>query len=239
MDAILNPTFISALFTLTLLEIILGFDNVIFISLLAGKLPASQQSFARKVGLIGAGATRIILIFFASWIVTLTTELFVVFDHGVSGRDLVMIIGGLFLLGKATHEIHERIEGDTSTHGKSRAVSASLVSVIVQIMVLDIVFSIDSVITAVGMTDHTATMVLAVIVSVAVMVVASTFVGEFIDRHPTIKILALGFLLLIGTMLVADGIGQHISKGYIYFAMGFAVLVETLNIVCGRKKAVK
>ena len=217
-----------ALITLTVLEVVLGIDNIIFISLLSSKLEKSVQARARSLGLFMAMLMRIAMLLLIAWIGRLTTPLFSLGEHGVSGRDLILLVGGLFLLGKATHEIHEKIEGDG--HGPTGNPVASFTLVIGQIMILDIVFSLDSVITAVGMADDVRIMVAAVIIAVGVMLVAAGPVGNFVDRHPTVKMLALGFLLLIGMSLVADGAGFHIPKGYIYFAMGFSVFVEFLNL---------
>jgi len=219
---------IIALVTLTFLEIVLGVDNVIFISILSGKLKKDDQRRARRVGLAAAMIMRIGLLFSITWIARLTTPFFTFGDHGVTGRDLILIGGGLFLIAKATYEIHERLEGD---HGPgSGKAAASFASVIAQVMVLDIVFSLDSVITAVGMANDLTVMVSAVVIAVGVMMFAAEPISQFTETHPTIKILALSFLLLIGFSLVADGAGQHISKGYIYFAMGFSVFVEMMNI---------
>ena len=217
-----------ALITLTVLEVVLGIDNIIFISLLSSKLEKSVQARARSLGLFMAMLMRIAMLLLIAWIGRLTTPLFSLGEHGVSGRDLILLVGGLFLLGKATHEIHEKIEGDG--HGPTGNPVASFTLVIGQIMILDIVFSLDSVITAVGMADDVRIMVAAVIIAVGVMLVAAGPVGNFVDRHPTVKMLALGFLLLIGMSLIADGAGFHIPKGYIYFAMGFSVFVEFLNL---------
>ena len=217
-----------ALLTLTVLEIVLGVDNIIFISILSGKLPQAQQEKARRLGLLLAMLMRIALLFSIAWVTRLTQPLFAVVDHNVSGRDLVLILGGLFLLAKSTHEIHGNLEGE-GDDGTARAVS-SMASVITQIMLLDIVFSLDSVITAIGMAEHLSVMVIAVIAAVAVMMVAARPIGEFVERHPTVKMLALSFLLLIGLSLILDGVGQHVSKGYIYFAMGFSVFVELINL---------
>jgi predicted tellurium resistance membrane protein TerC len=213
---------------LTVLEIVLGIDNIIFISILAGKLPKETQPKARKVGLLLAMVMRILLLLSLSLIVRLTQPLFTLFDHGVSGRDLVLIVGGLFLLGKSTHEIHDRLEGHEG-HASAR-VAPSFKAVIIQIMLLDIVFSLDSVITAVGMVRHIPVMVAAVIAAVGFMLFFSTAISEFVHRHPTIKMLALSFLLMIGVMLIIDGFGHHVPKGYVYFAMAFSVFVEILNI---------
>ena len=220
-----------ALVTLTSLEIVLGIDNIVFISILSSKLPVEQRPRARRVGLAGAMLMRIGLLLTLSWMIHLTEPLFQVpiWGQQVSGRDLVLLVGGLFLMGKATFEIHERIEGDEHGAGAASA-AASFAGVITQIMLLDIVFSLDSVITAVGMAEHIEIMVAAVIIAVAIMMVFATPVSEFVERHPTVKMLALSFLLLIGVMLVADGLGRHIPKGYIYFAMAFSLGVEMLNL---------
>ncbi len=225
-----------ALATLTLLEIVLGVDNIIFISILSGKLPAGKQRRARRWGLLGAMLSRVLLLFSLAWIVKLTTPLFTALEHHVTGRDLILIGGGLFLLAKSTFEIHERLEGEEG-HGANR-VAASFISVIIQIMLLDIVFSLDSVITAVGMVDEVAVMIAAVIISVAIMMVAAEPISAFVHKHPTIKMLALSFLLLIGMSLLLEGFGQHIPKGYIYFAMGFSVFVEMINLRLRARAAV-
>jgi predicted tellurium resistance membrane protein TerC len=217
-----------ALITLTFLEVILGVDNVIFISILAGKLPEALQKRARRVGLVGAMGTRILLLLSITWIARLTTPFLSVLDHAVSGRDLILLGGGLFLLAKATFEIHDKLEGED--HESSGKAAASFGSVILQVMLLDIVFSLDSVITAVGMANDVRIMVAAVVLSVLMMLVAAEPISSFVGRHPTIKILALSFLLLIGISLVAEGLGQHVPKGYVYFAMGFSVFVESINI---------
>ena len=228
MDWITNPEIWIALATLTFLEIVLGVDNIIFISILSGKLPAAQQPKARRVGLLGAMITRVLLLFSLAWIVKLTAPLFTAVGHPISGRDLILIGGGLFLLGKSTVEIHDRLEGEEG-HASNR-VAATFASVIVQIMLLDIVFSLDSVITAVGMVDELWVMIAAVITSVAIMMVAAEPISAFVHRHPTVKMLALSFLLLIGLSLLLEGFGQHIPKGYVYFAMGFSVFVEMINL---------
>ena len=234
MDWLTNPEIWIALVTLTALEVVLGIDNIIFISILAGKLPVEQQLRARRLGLGAALITRILLLFSLAWIVRLTAPLFTVLGQSFSGRDLILILGGLFLLAKATHEIHERLEGE---EGHAGSVStASFTSVIVQIMLLDIVFSLDSVITAVGMVDELAVMVVAVIIAVGIMLVAAETISHFVNRHPTVKMLALSFLLLVGVALVAEGFHHHIPKGYIYFAMAFSVFVEMLNLAARRKK---
>jgi predicted tellurium resistance membrane protein TerC len=238
MDAFLTSEGLLALVTLTFLEIILGVDNVIFISILAGKLPPVDQAKARRLGLAAAMAMRILLLLSIAAIVRLTRPLFTVFGQGISGRDLILIIGGLFLLGKATLEIHERLEGEAE-HGSGRA-APSLRAVILQIMALDIVFSLDSVITAVGMADEVSIMIAAVVLSVAIMMVSAGPVSAFVGRHPTVKVLALSFLLLIGISLIGDGLGMHVPKGYIYFAMGFSVFVEMINLrVRGKSDPVK
>ena len=235
-DWMMNPQTWIALVTLTSLEIVLGVDNVIFISILAGKLPKDQQARARRLGLFLAMFMRIALLLSLSWLIRLTAPLFGVLGHPFSGRDLILIVGGLFLIAKSTFEIHEKLEGEEG-HESAR-VAASFASVIVQVMLLDIVFSLDSVITAVGMANDLAVMVAAVMLSVAVMMVSATGVAAFVDRHPTVKMLALSFLLLIGVSLVADGMQQHIPKGYIYFAMGFSVFVEALNLRSERRAGV-
>jgi predicted tellurium resistance membrane protein TerC len=223
-----NPETWIALVTLSALEIVLGVDNIIFISVLASKLPKARQARARRVGLLGAMVTRILLLFSLAWLARLTAPLFATFGKEFSGRDLILISGGLFLLAKATWEIHDNLEGgDGSRTGKPVASFASLIA---QIMLLDIVFSLDSVITAIGMARQVGVMVAAVVIAVGVMLWASGPIAAFVDRHPTIKILALSFLLLIGFSLVAEGFSQHIPKGYIYFAMGFSVFVEMLNL---------
>ena len=223
---------IVALVTLTFLEIVLGVDNVIFISILSGKLPADQQKRARRLGLFAAMFMRIGLLLSITWIARLTTPLFPLMGHDVTGRDLILLGGGLFLIGKSTFEIHEKLEGEGSHKGKA---AASFASVIAQVMVLDIVFSLDSVITAIGMANDLTVMVTAVIAAVLVMMLAAEPISKFVEEHPTVKILALSFLLLIGLSLVAEGWGQHISKGYIYFAMGFSVFVEMINIRMHKK----
>ena len=240
MDAFLTADGLVALVTLTLLEVVLGIDNVIFISILAGKLPPAQQDRARRIGLMAAMGMRILLLLSITWIMQLTQPLFTVpiFNHEFSGRDLILAGGGLFLLFKATREIHERLEGEDG-HVSAR-VAPSLAAVIGQIMILDIVFSLDSVITAVGMADDVAVMIAAVVVAVAIMMFAAKSVSQFVDAHPTVKVLALSFLLLIGVSLIADGFGVHVPKGYIYFAMGFSIFVETINLRASKKgKAVK
>ena len=233
MEWLSDPNIWIAFATLTLLEIVLGIDNIVFISILAGKLPADQQKRARTVGLALAMITRVLLLLALSWMVKLTTPLFEVMDHGLSGRDLILIGGGLFLVAKSTREIHHKLEGEDRTEVGGHP---SFRSVIIQILLLDIVFSLDSVITAVGMVDEVGVMIAAVIVAVGVMLVSAGTIGRFVDRHPTVKMLALSFLLLIGVTLIAEGFGQHVSKGYIYFAMGFSVFVEMLNLKLQKKK---
>ena len=231
----LSPEILIALATLTFLEIVLGIDNIIFISILSGKLPPSQQPKARRIGLLLAMGTRILLLFSLAWVIKLTAPLFTILRQELSGRDLILIVGGLFLLAKSTHEIHERLEGDEG-HGSARA-AASFASVLVQIALLDLVFSLDSVITAVGMVDEVAVMIAAVIISVLIMMVAAEPISAFVHRHPTVKMLALSFLLLIGVSLLAEGFDQHIPKGYVYFAMGFSVFVEVINLRMRHKSA--
>ena len=229
MDAILTADGLLALVTLTFLEIILGVDNVVFISILSGKLPRAQQAKARRVGLGAAMGMRILLLLSIAWIIRLTAPLFSVFGEEISGRDLILIAGGLFLLGKATLEIHDSLEGEEGQHA-TKKVAPTFSAVILQIMALDIVFSLDSVITAVGMAEDISVMVLAVVIAVAVMMFSAEAISSFVHRHPTVKVLALSFLLLIGLALVGDGLEMHIPKGYIYFAMGFSVFVEMINM---------
>jgi predicted tellurium resistance membrane protein TerC len=217
-----------ALGTLTVLEIVLGIDNIVFISILAGKLRQEDRARARKVGLSLAMIIRILLLLSITWVMGLTAPLFAVLGYEISGRDVILLVGGLFLIGKSTLEIHEKLEG-VEGHGSAK-VAKSFASVIIQILLLDIVFSLDSVITAVGMADDVAVMILAVIIAVGVMLLSSGAISEFVDRHPTVKILALSFLLLIGVSLIGEGLDQHIPKGYIYFAMAFSVFVEMINL---------
>jgi predicted tellurium resistance membrane protein TerC len=227
-DAFLTTDGLVALVTLTFLEVVLGVDNVIFISILSGKLPEAQQPKARQVGLLAAMGMRILLLFSIAWIIRLTAPLFTIMEQEISGRDLILMGGGLFLLAKATVEIHDKLEGQEG-HGSAR-IAPSFGAVIFQIMLLDIVFSLDSVITAVGMADDLSIMVAAVVIAVAIMMISATPISEFVSRHPTVKILALSFLLLIGMSLVGEGLDLHIPKGYIYFAMGFSVFVEMINL---------
>jgi predicted tellurium resistance membrane protein TerC len=236
-DAFLSVDGLLALLTLTVLEVVLGIDNVIFISILAGKLPKDQQARARKWGLMGAMITRILLLASLAWIIRLTAPLFSVAGNEISGRDLILIVGGLFLLFKATREIHEKLEGEEG-HVSAR-VLPTFAAVVGQIMILDIVFSLDSVITAVGMADDLSIMVAAVVLAVAIMMLSAGGISAFVDQHPTVKVLALSFLLLIGCSLIADGFGAHIPKGYIYFAMGFSVFVEMINLRVSKKHKAK
>ena len=233
MDWLTNPESWIALLTLTVLEIVLGIDNVIFISILAGKLPQGDQAKARRVGLGLAMFLRIGLLASLAWMAKLTAPLFTVLGEGISGRDLILLIGGLFLIFKSTREIHERLEGEEG-HASAR-VAASFVSVIVQILLLDIVFSLDSVITAVGMANQLPVMIAAVVIAVGVMMFAAGPISSFVAAHPTVKMLALSFLLLIGMSLIAEGLDFHIPKGYVYFAMGFSVFVEMLNLRSRKK----
>ena len=228
MDAIFTADNLVALLTLTALEVVLGVDNVIFISILAGKLPPADQDRARRVGLLAAMVMRILLLFSLAWIVRLTEPIVTILGRGISGRDLILLGGGLFLIAKATMEIHEKLEGVEGE--RSARVAPSFGAVIVQIMLLDIVFSLDSVITAVGMADSIAVMVIAVVLAVGIMMLSAAGVSAFVQRHPTVKVLALSFLMLIGLSLVGEGLGHHIPKGYIYFAMGFSVFVEMINL---------
>jgi predicted tellurium resistance membrane protein TerC len=228
MEWLADPRIWIAFITLVALELVLGVDNVIFISILAGKLPASQQKRARRTGIALAVISRILLLFSLSWIIGLTAPLFSLLNFEIAGRDIVLFLGGLFLLGKATSEIHQKlegIEGHASAH-----VKASFMSVMLQVLLLDVVFSLDSVITAVGMVDELPVMIAAVLVAAASMIALADIIGDFVERHPTIKMLALSFLLLIGFTLVVESLHQHIPKGYIYFAMGFSIFVEMLNL---------
>jgi len=238
-ELLTSPEIWIAFATLLLLEIVLGIDNIVFISIMAGKLPPEQRQRARTIGLSLALVMRILLLLSLSWIVKLTAPLFTVFGQEISGRDLILIVGGLFLITKATFEIHERLEGPEEH--KERKAATTFGAVITQIIMLDVVFSLDSVITAVGMVDELAVMIAAVVVSVGIMLVSAGPIGEFVDRHPTVKMLALSFLLLIGMSLVAEGFDQHIPKGYIYGPIAFSLLVEALNLrasaVSAKKKA--
>ena len=235
MDWINDPQAWIGFATLTVLEIVLGIDNIVFISILADRLPAAQQSRARLLGLVLAMVTRILLLLSLSWIIGLTAPLFSILGEQISGRDLVLILGGLFLLGKSTHEIHGNLEGGGDQ--ASLRAAPSFTAVLIQIMLLDIVFSLDSVITAVGMVDEIGVMVAAVVVAIGFMMAFSGAISGFVSRHPTIKMLALSFLILIGVALIAEGLDQHIPKGYIYFAMAFSVGVELLNQRVRRRQA--
>jgi predicted tellurium resistance membrane protein TerC len=228
MEWLTDPDIWIALLTLTALEVVLGIDNIIFISILAGKLPKDQQPNARRVGLGAAMVMRILLLLSIAWIIRLTAPLFTVFGQEISGRDLILFGGGLFLLAKATYEIHDKLEGEDGE--KSKRVAASFAAVIFQIMLLDVVFSLDSVITAVGMVEEVGVMIAAVVIAIAIMMLAAGPISRFVETHPTVKILALSFLLLIGMSLVAESLDQHIPKGYIYFAMGFSIFVEMINL---------
>jgi predicted tellurium resistance membrane protein TerC len=236
-DPFLSAEGLIALATLTLLEVVLGVDNVIFISILAGKLPADQQARARRLGLMAAMVMRILLLFSLAWIIRLTNPLFSVLGQEISGRDLILLGGGLFLLAKATLEIHEKLEGEEG-HGSAK-VYPTFGAVILQIMLLDIVFSLDSVITAVGMADELAIMVAAVIIAVGIMMISASTISDFVGRHPTVKMLALSFLMLIGLSLIGEGFELHIPKGYIYFAMGFSIFVEMINLRLRQSTPVK
>jgi len=228
MEWLTQPQAWIALATLTVLELVLGVDNIVFLTILAGKLPPAERAKARRIGLALAMFTRIGLLLSLAWLIGLTAPWFALFGHEVSGRDLILILGGLFLLAKSTHEIHQKLEGHESE--LSARAAPSFTSVIVQIILLDVIFSLDSVITAVGMVEQVQIMVIAIVIAIGLMMVFARPIGDFVDRHPTVKILALSFLLLIGTALIADGAGMHIPRGYIYFAMGFSVMVELINL---------
>ena len=227
--ALATPEALIALLTLTALEIVLGIDNIIFISVLTGRLPAEQRPRARRIGLLLAMVMRILLLLSISWIMSLTKPLITVFGHGMTGQKLILLLGGAFLLWKSVKEIHHKVEGHVEA-GAANAVAMTMGAVLVQIALIDLVFSLDSVITAVGMTTNIPAMIIAVIASVIVMMWAAGPIGDFVERHPAIKILALAFLILIGVMLIAEGLGQHMNKGYIYFAMAFALGIELLQI---------
>ncbi len=233
MEWLTDPQIWIAFLTLTVLELVLGIDNIVFISILAEKLPEDQRKRARTLGLGLAMITRILLLFSISIVIRLTSPLFEVLGQEISGRDLILIGGGLFLLGKSTHEIHQKLEGEEG-HASAR-VSPSFVSVIIQILLLDVVFSLDSVITAIGMVEQLEVMIAAVVVAVIFMMLFAGSISGFVEKHPTVKMLALSFLLLIGVTLIAEGFDQHISKGYIYFAMAFSVFVEMLNLRLKKK----
>jgi predicted tellurium resistance membrane protein TerC len=231
----LTADILISLLTLTLLEIVLGIDNIIFISILSGRLPADQQDKARKLGLGLALGMRILLLMVISWIAKLTSDLFVIFGNGISGRDLILLAGGLFLLAKSTTEIHNKLEGEeVDEQGKTKVTFSG---VIIQILLLDLVFSLDSVITAVGLVDQLWVMITAVIISIGVMLIFAKSISDFIEKHPTFKMLALSFLLMIGLVLVAEGLDFHVPKGYVYSAMAFSVIVEILNMKIRTKKA--
>ncbi|MFQ5640355.1 MAG: TerC family protein [bacterium] len=235
MDWITDPQAWIALATLTLLEIVLGIDNIIFISILVGRLPDKNRNRARVLGLGLAMITRIALLLSLTWVMGLTAPLFTILKQEISGRDMILILGGLFLLGKSTHEIHNSLEGEDDAHESK--VSAGFVSVLIQIAVIDIVFSLDSVITAVGLAEHLPVMILAIVAAVGVMMFSARAIGDFVDGHPTIKMLALSFLILVGMALFGEGFELHIPKGYIYFAMAFSVGVEMLNLKMRAKRA--
>ncbi len=235
LELLFDPQIWVAFATLTALELVLGIDNIIFISILVDKLPKAQQEMARKIGLFMAMFMRIGLLFVLSWIVGLTEPFFTIFGKDISGRDLILILGGLFLIWKSTGEIHQSLEGEEA-HATS-AVKATFTAVILQIMVVDIVFSLDSIITAVGMVDELAVMVAAVVVSVGLMMLFASAIGRFVSDHPTIKMLALAFLVVVGVVLVAEGFGHHVPKGYVYFAMAFSLGVELLNIWMRKRSA--
>jgi predicted tellurium resistance membrane protein TerC len=242
MNWLTDPQAWIALLTLTVMEIVLGIDNIVFISILVGKLPRPRQARARIVGLGLAMITRILLLLCITWIMKLTRPLFTVLKHDFSGRDVILIVGGLFLLAKSVHEIHDKLEGGEAEGAElenygARHGTGSFAAVIAQIAILDIVFSLDSVITAVGMAKHVQVMIAAIVVAVGVMMWAAKPIGDFVHRHPTVKMLALSFLLLIGVTLMAEGLGQHVSRGYIYFAMSFAFFVEMMNLRLRKKDA--
>jgi predicted tellurium resistance membrane protein TerC len=236
-ELLYDPAVWASFATLTIMEIVLGIDNIVFISVVVNRLPEHQADRARKLGLLLALVFRIVLLLFLTWIIGLKAELFQAFGHSFSWRDIILIAGGAFLLYKATSEIHEELEGETEEEAAQRISTASFAKIIGQIIVIDLVFSVDSIVTAIGMAEHVEVMIAAVIVAVIVMFVASGTISGFIRRHPTTKMLALAFLLLIGVSLVADGLGFHVPRGYIYAAMGFSVLVEFINIMAGRKRA--
>jgi predicted tellurium resistance membrane protein TerC len=237
MDWISDPTAWSALAALLTLEIVLGVDNVVFISILASKLPAEDQDRARKIGLLAAGGTRVLLLLAVGWVISLKKELFSIGSIGFSGKELILLAGGIFLIYKATKEIHHKLEGDEGQ--TSAKVAPTVAAVIGQVLILDLVFSIDSVITAVGMTTYVPVMVIAIMAAVGIMLLASKAIYTFVNAHPSVKMLALAFLLLIGTTLIAEGFGQKIPKGYIYASMAFSVFVEALNIRVRKKKHVE
>ena len=236
LDAIFAPAIIASFLSLAALEIVLGIDNVVFLSLVVSRLAPEQRKRARQIGLGLALGMRIVMLFGITWIIQLTTPILTVYDYALSWKDLILLAGGLFLLAKGTHEIHRGIEGEHDEPGMMTAASASFSSVILQIVVIDLVFSIDSIITAIGMTDIVWVMIAAVMVAIAVMYFASEAVSNFIEQHPTTKMLALSFLLLIGVALIADGLHFHIPRGYIYFAMAFSAFVEIFNVISQRRR---
>ncbi len=231
-----DPAVWASFATLTIMEIVLGIDNIVFISIVVSRLPPAQAKRARQIGLALALVFRIALLGVLSWLIALTAPVFTLFDHGYSWRDIILLVGGLFLIYKATAEIHEQIEGETHSEEAGRKSTGTFNFIIGQIIVIDMIFSVDSIITAIGMAEHIEVMVAAVIVAVGVMYVASGPVSDFVQKHPTVKMLALSFLLLIGMSLVAEGIGFHVPRGYVYFAMAFSALVEMFNIFVRRKK---
>ena len=235
----LEPSTWISLLTLTSLEVVLGIDNIVFITILAAKLPGEQQVRARRLGLAVALISRLVLLASLTWVMRLTAPLFSVFGHEFSGRDLILLIGGLFLIAKATFEIYEKVEADhlVVEGGEGKVNAATMGSILVQIMILDVIFSLDSVITAVGMVEHLSIMVVAVMIAIIVMMVFARSIGDFVEKHPSIKILALSFLVMIGVLLVAEGWGSHLNKGYVYFGMGFALLIELLNMRYRRKSS--
>ncbi len=237
MEALFTPENAIALATLTSLEIVLGIDNIVFIAILTQKLPVERQPTARRIGLLAAMVMRVGLLLAIGWVMGLTQVLFTVLDHAISGRDLILLGGGLFLVGKATWEIHDKLEGELPTD--TGAVAATMGSVILQIMLLDVVFSLDSVITAVGMADEIAVMIAAVMIAVGVMLAFAESISRFIEDHPTMKILALSFLILIGVVLILEGLGKHVEKGYIYFAMAFSLAVELVNLSIRKRRPIQ
>lgn len=236
-ELLYDPTVWASFLTLTVMEIVLGIDNIVFISVIVNRLPKDQADRARQIGLALALIFRIVLLLFLAWIIGLKAELFSIFGQSFSWRDLILLAGGIFLVYKGTSEMHEEIEGETETDQAKQAASAGFSAIIVQIVIIDMVFSVDSIVTAIGMAEHVEVMIAAVTVSIAIMFVASGAIAEFIRLHPTTKMLALSFLLLIGVSLVADGLGFHIPRGYIYAAMGFSVLVEMFNILARKRRA--
>ena len=239
LELLYDPAVWASFLTLTVMEIVLGIDNIVFISVIINRLPPEQAERARRIGLALALIFRVVLLMFLAWIIGLKAEVFSVFGQAFSWRDLILLGGGIFLVYKATAEIHEEFEGETEEESAERLSVTSFANIIGQIIVIDLVFSVDSIVTAIGMAEHVEVMIAAVIVAVAVMYIASGTISDFIKRHPTTKMLALSFLLLIGVSLVADGMGFHIPRGYIYAAMGFSVMVEAINILAGRNRKKK